>query len=404
MNENILGELDNGRGRARLQMFRHFHEIKSGRTSCISHELLGFDELGNVINYKHNEMMKSEEIIEMSSKLISFMDLAGHRRYMRTTIQAVSGYCPHYSALVIASGNLNSMTFENLQIIKAFKIPFFVVLTKIDLVSPESGTLKQLQQLLNEVDRSKTLLVIGSMNDFRLLQDEGHQYVPVFCLSNVTGAGMDFMQKYLFMLTPKINESEQQRLDEEPTEFHVDEIFQVQGVGTIVGGLLVKGTLDEKMSLKCGPGLNGEFYSCIIKSIHKNKLPCKSIQSNQSASVCVSFEDEAVTIRSGMVLVDKEEITASVFFQATIVVIQHSSIKGIKKGFQNTIHIGSIRQTAVIEGIFGREFLCANETGSCLFRFVTRPEYVKVGMSLLFRDGKTKGVGVVTQIFPLNKI
>jgi len=215
---------------------------------------------------------------------------------------------------------------------------------------------------------------------------------------------MDFIEKYLFMLTPKINEIVQRRLDEEPTEFHVDEIFQVQGVGTIVGGLLVKGTLDEKMSLMCGPGLNGEFYSCNIKSIHKNKLPCKSIQSNQSASVCVSFEDEAVTIRSGMVLVDKEEITASVFFQATIVVIQHSSIKGIKKGFQNTIHIGSIRQTAVIEGIFGREFLCANETGSCLFRFVTRPEYVKVGMSLLFRDGKTKGVGVVTQIFPLNKI
>lgn len=35
------GDLDNGRGRARLQMFRHYHEIKSGRTSCISHELLG---------------------------------------------------------------------------------------------------------------------------------------------------------------------------------------------------------------------------------------------------------------------------------------------------------------------------------------------------------------------------
>lgn len=397
------GELDNGRGRARLQMFRHYHEIKSGRTSCVSHELLGFDDHGNVINYKHNEMMKAEEISELSSKLISFMDLAGHRRYMRTTIQAVSGYSPHFIALAIASGNLNSMTIENLQIIKAFKIPFFVVLTKIDLVSPDAGTLKQLYQLLNEVDRLKTPLLIDSVNDFRLLDGESNQkYIPIFCVSNVTGAGLNLLQKYLFMLTPNVNENEQQRLDKESPEFHIDEIFRVQGVGTIVGGLLVKGTMHEKTSVKCGPGPNGEFYSGVIKSIHRNKFPCKSIKSNQSASVCISLPDEPTNLRSGMVLVETDETSASVFFQATILVIQHPSIKGIKKGFQNTIHIGSIRQTAVIEGIFGREFLCANETGSCLFRFLIRPEYVKVGMSLLFRDGRTKGVGVVTQIFPLN--
>lgn len=394
------GELDNGRGRARLQMFRHFHEIKSGRTSCISHELLGFDDHGNVINYKHNEM---EGITQTSTKLISFMDLCGHRRYMRTTIQSVSGYSPHFIALLIASGNLNGMTIENLQIIKAFKIPFFVVLTKIDLVSPDAGTLKQLYQLLNEVDRLKKPLVISSMNDFRLLEDESNQkYIPIFCVSNVTGVGLDFLEKYLFMLTPKVNENEQRRLDNASPEFHIDEIFRVRGVGTIVGGLLVKGTMNEKMSVKCGPGPNGEFYSGVVKSIHRNKFPCKSIKSNQSASVCISLADDYPILRNGMVLVNKNETSASVFFQATIVVIQHPSIKGIKKGFQNTIHIGSIRQTAVIEGIFGREFLCGNETGSCLFRFLIRPEYVKVGMSLLFRDGRTKGVGVVTQIFPLN--
>jgi GTPase len=35
------GEYDNGRGRARLNMFRHMHEIQTGRTSCVSHETLG---------------------------------------------------------------------------------------------------------------------------------------------------------------------------------------------------------------------------------------------------------------------------------------------------------------------------------------------------------------------------
>lgn len=42
------GELDNGQGRARLNLFRHLHEIQSGRTSSISHDILGFNSMGQV--------------------------------------------------------------------------------------------------------------------------------------------------------------------------------------------------------------------------------------------------------------------------------------------------------------------------------------------------------------------
>lgn len=320
------GELDNGRGKARLNMFRHFHEIKSGRTSCVSHEVLGFDETGNVINYKnkYNEMMTAEKIGERSTKIVSFMDIPGHRRYMKTTIQAVSAYQPHFIALVVACGNLNQMTIENLQIIKAFKIPFFVVLTKCDLVSPEMGTLKQLMQLLNEVDKHKTPLVIGSMNDFRLLEDvDGKNCIPIFCVSNVTGEKLELLQKYLYLLNPNINENERQRLEKERPEFHIDEIFRVQGVGTIVGGLLTKGAMYEKMKIKCGPGPSGEFYSGVIKSIHRNKFPCKHIGPNQSASICLAINTNdklPAILRSGMVLIsdnDDSEL-ASVFFQVSV--------------------------------------------------------------------------------------
>lgn len=42
------GELDNGRGRARLNLFRHLHEIQTGHTSSISFEILGFNSKGEV--------------------------------------------------------------------------------------------------------------------------------------------------------------------------------------------------------------------------------------------------------------------------------------------------------------------------------------------------------------------
>lgn len=45
------GELDNGRGRSRLNLFRHLHEIQTGRTSCISHEIVGFNSNGEVYVY-----------------------------------------------------------------------------------------------------------------------------------------------------------------------------------------------------------------------------------------------------------------------------------------------------------------------------------------------------------------
>lgn len=40
------GELDNGRGHARLKLFRHKHEMESGRTSSVGNDILGFDSRG----------------------------------------------------------------------------------------------------------------------------------------------------------------------------------------------------------------------------------------------------------------------------------------------------------------------------------------------------------------------
>lgn len=42
------GELDNGRGFARQKLFRHKHEMESGRTSSVGNDILGFDHEGQV--------------------------------------------------------------------------------------------------------------------------------------------------------------------------------------------------------------------------------------------------------------------------------------------------------------------------------------------------------------------
>lgn len=45
----VKGDLDDGRGKARVNLFRHKHEIETGRTSSVGMEIMGFDTVGQVV-------------------------------------------------------------------------------------------------------------------------------------------------------------------------------------------------------------------------------------------------------------------------------------------------------------------------------------------------------------------
>lgn len=46
----VKGGLDDGRGKARVNLFRHKHEIESGRTSSVGMEIMGFDSKGEIVS------------------------------------------------------------------------------------------------------------------------------------------------------------------------------------------------------------------------------------------------------------------------------------------------------------------------------------------------------------------
>ena len=57
----------------------------------------------------------------------------------------------------------------------------------------------------------------------------------------------------------------------------------------------------------------------------------------------------------------------------------------IVRGFRTTVHIGNIRQTAVIEGIRPLESMKSSDQASVVFRFIKNPEFVKLNARILFR-------------------
>jgi len=398
------GELDNGRGRARLNMFRHLHEIQSGRTSSISHEILGFDSAGNSVDYAKQNT--AEEICENSSKLITFIDLAGHQKYLRTTISALTGYCPHYVMLVVsASAGVVGMTQEHLGIAVALEVPFFVVITKVDIVPQHKlkQTIGTVTGTLKSAGSSKVPLIVKTNDDCITAASNSlnNNIVPIFCVSSVAGTGLQDIKQFLHLLPPGMGQREASKLEQELPEFQIDELFDVPGVGTVAGGLVTQGIIVENMALKVGPFEDGSFRQVHVSSIRRNKAACRLVRAQQSAALALDIP--LAQLRRGMVATSPqgEQPVACQYFQANVCVLFHPT--EILRGFRTTVHIGNIRQTAVIEGIHPVKGMKSSDQASVVFRFIKNPEFVKVGARILFREGRTKGIGKVTQVFPFEQ-
>lgn len=99
------GRLDDGRGRARVALFRHKHEVETGRTSSVGNEILGFEPNGEIIVPEEHQRVQDiwETTASKASKVVSFSDLAGHERYLATTLAGLTGTAPDFVLLIVGA-------------------------------------------------------------------------------------------------------------------------------------------------------------------------------------------------------------------------------------------------------------------------------------------------------------
>ncbi|KAK7140765.1 hypothetical protein R3I94_013142 [Phoxinus phoxinus] len=399
------GELDNGRGRARLNLFRHLHEIQTGRTSSISIEILGFDSKGVVVNY--SESRTAEEICESASKMITFIDLAGHHKYLKTTIFGLTSYCPDFAMLVVsANTGIAGTTREHLGLAMALKVPIFIVVSKVDLCAKGTveRTVRQLERILKQPGCNKVPMLVSSTDDAVTAAQKFAQspsITPIFTLSSVSGESLDVLKVFFNILPPLSNSKEQEELMQQLTEFQIDEIYTVPDVGTVVGGTLYSGICREGEPLVVGPTDDGEFRELTVLSIQRNRSGCRVLRAGQAATLALGEFDRSL-LRKGMVMVSPEMNPDICWrFEAEIVLLFHA--KTFHKGFQVTVHVGNVRQTATVEALQGKDELRTGEKAVVGFRFIKHPEYLKLGAKLLFREGVTKGIGQVTKLQPASQ-
>ena len=78
-----------------------------------------------------------------------------------------------------------------------------------------------------------------------------------------------------------------------------------------------------------------------------------------------------------------------------VLILSHATT--IKTKYQAMLHVGPVSQTCAIIDI-DRSYIRTGDRATVAFSFVQRPEYLAPGDRLLFREGRTKGLGIVKSV------
>ena len=188
--------------------------------------------------------------------------------------------------------------------------------------------------------------------------------------------------------------------DKLPTEFLIDQYFNVPGVGLVVAGTLLSGAVHVNHELLMGPNNQGKFNKVTIKSIHHMRSPVPALLPGQTGAFVVrSRTKEHVRqfgIRKGMVLLEPSlNPTATRKFTCDVLVL-HSQTT-MRVNYQPILYARNVRQCVRIVEM-DKDVLRTGVRARVTFEFMYRPEFLRESTKVLFTEGKTKAIGTIRDL------
>lgn len=413
----LTGCLDDGRGSSRINVFNYQHEIKSGRTSSISQHILGFNTNGDIINYGDSFGRKKSwtDIVRDSLKVITFYDLCGHEKYLKTTILGLTSQFPDLVFILVgANMGVSNMTKEHIFLCLSLHIPFVIIITKIDICKDRQevlkNTVKDIKCLLKLPGINKIPFDIKSSDDILSVVKNIHSnsIVPFFYVSNVSGYGLDFIRSFLNFYQKKTNNISDINNNDNKIEFYVDQKFIVNGVGLVIGGQLVSGNIKVGDKLIIGP-FNNHFFSFQAKSLHVKKTNVD--QANHGSYVCIAIKKpDNFFIRRGQVVLNFSDIPSQCWEFVCDITVLKSHSTTIRIGYQPCLHTLGIRQSAKIISISNKQcsknnknnednnILRTGDKATVRFRFSYKPEFLKNNTRVILADNRVKIIGKIVSL------
>ena len=409
--------LDDGKGYARSKVLRTKHEQITGRTSSISYNYLNYD-----------------------NRTTTLLDLAGHEKYLKTTLYGITGSFLHYGLVIIgANMGVSMMTKEHLSILLFLRIPIIVVVTKIDM-TPEQvyeNTMTDIMKILRLPVFRKQPLILNDENYENYVKNAKNGYehinhlIPIIQVSSKIGTNIDKLSM-LFKILP--NNTIKNRCDnivdhpiirnskikEEIKELSVsssglivylDKVYQVKGIGYILTGNITGNPLNginyikKDQILYIGPMPDGKFIDIKVKSMHDSKRQLiNETYNGDSIIMAIKYDKKYNLSRNhfykGLVALtdnqDQKYLTKE--FVCQLKILNKKTL--VKEGYTPVIHCNTIRQTAKVIKVITDNNENVAQTGQnvrVVFQMTQSPILVIQGDIIYLRDGVTKGVGIVIE-------
>lgn len=443
----VRARTDDGRGSAREAVMRHPHEKETGRTSSVAVEIMGFSRDGDgaqCLPFRDEARLARvtrpdlwRHVHAHAGKIVAFTDLAGHEAYLREFCKGAMRSLPHCAMFLVNTldnGELKGMATTHLNLILDLRVPFFVVLTKLDLSVKHIGktaaanALAAVKQHVKRATGRRCLTAVVSeaaQVDAYVDGFANQTVVPVIKLSNVSGKGLDVIRRLLY-LTPVPSAAEALGVLGPPVRpaallprVYIDDVYTVPGVsGKVVCGTVTQGVVRPDSTLLLGPDANGRFNAVRVRTIQIRYTPVDAARVGDTAGFAVRPVDKAILdqeksqggyrwAREGMQLVHAELKPEAVWtFRAAVKILHHQTT--ILPGtYAAVFHIGPVMQEAKIKRAFDiedgatpKDCLRTGDEAVVECEFVHHAVGIEADSKFMFRQGNAQGTGVVLSVRP----
>ena len=388
----VTGKPDDGDGATRSYLDVQPHEVERGLSADLSYAVYGFDEEGPVRVRNPNRKADRAAVVEEADRLVSFVDTVGHEPWLRTTIRGLVGQKLDYGLLVVAADDGPTRTTrEHLGVLLATDLPTIVAITKTDAVSEErvEEVEREVERLLREVDKSPLRVARHGVD--AAVEEINERVVPIVETSAITMEGLGTLDE-LFDRLPKTSQ------DTGEFRMYVDRSYSVTGVGAVASGTVMSGEVEAGDELLLGPMPDGRFREVEVRSIEMHYHRVDKAQAGRIVGIALKGIQESA-IERGMVLLPRDADPDPVReFEAEVMVLNHPTRIG--EGYEPVVHLETIGEAAAFYPENGR--LLPGDTGEATVRFKFRPYLVEEGQKFVFREGRSKGVGTVTDVHPMD--
>ena len=271
----VNGYEDNGLGSARARILKHGHELKNGKTTSITYELIGYNNNERTIS-NTSFVSTREDLINKSDTIVTLIDLPGNRKYIKKVIYALMVHRPDMVSILLEGPKIEHNSSDNIyiKICELLDLRYFIIITKFDCIDA------------CKIPYSLTNKLVNS------------EIIEISCVTKHNIDKIDTLIKGV--ATYNISHDNISNKRKKDVEFMIyDKIF-IPDIGMIVMGVLKSGMIKIGDQLLLGPDLE----TVEIMSIHQKQIPVSEIYTEESGSMLIKLAPKVKVTKNMMIIND----------------------------------------------------------------------------------------------------